>query len=452
MVIGAFERFLRIGDEVEAAERLRVRILYMCCLAYMAILLVNFVYILVMHGRFTLPLYALVGISVGLVAVRWTRSKLFFGTFATLLPIYGIWSASHGSVAADASALMGGNLLSPTLPWLCLGAMMVAMVGSRVSIIIFGIAATILLRMLAAETNALMPSPELAIVTEMRVMQLLLATCLIAVTGYILSRQAYRAIDNLEKTAERAHQAETARADFLAKMSHEIRTPLHGILGLSDLLNRAQLPEEQKRPVQLIHVSANNLMEIIDEVLDMAKLEDGNLKIIAEPFDPRALIGDLCDLFAVKASEKGLWIGSDLPSSLPECLMGDAPHLRQILSNLTGNALKFTQDGGVRVGARLCGVQDGVAAIQFYIQDTGVGIAKDEQAAVFDRFSQTASAKTSQTKGTGLGLSISRELTEMMGGTLELQSEPGRGTVFHFTLALPIAETVSAQRVAKAEI
>lgn len=442
--IDAFERFLRIDRSIHAEDRLRARITYLCCLAYLGLLIVNVLFFAIRYHALSLSAGILAALCViictAIVGLRWTKSPSVYGLFATALPIASVFASATSSTSTDISMAMGGGINTPSLPLLCLGVLMVAMIGARWTIAIYALAVGALVFHLGALSTSIAPSADAVVIIERRMMQILLVVALIGVTAYALSRMAYRALRKLEAAADRARKAEAARTDFLAKMSHEIRTPLHGIIGLSDMLTRARLPDEQVRPVELIYTSAGNLMHIIDEVLDMAKLEDGELQIAAEPFDPYPLIQDLCDLFAVKASEKGLWVGADLPASLPQVLIGDEAHLRQILSNLLGNAIKFTRAGGVRIGARLVAFERGVAAIQFYVQDTGVGIAADEQAAVFDRFTQSASAKTSLTKGTGLGLSICRELTEMMGGTLQLQSVVGTGTTFHFTLQLPVAD------------
>ncbi|MEM7730150.1 MAG: ATP-binding protein [Pseudomonadota bacterium] len=299
-------------------------------------------------------------------------------------------------------------------------------------------AGAILIGVLYLKTHSYGPTGIEAVLAWQRAVQGWIALSLIGPVCTLIALLVYRSLDKLESALVRAKSAEKARADFLATMSHEIRTPLHGILGLSDMLSRADLPAGQSRHAELITVSANNLMEIIDEVLDMARLEDGTVKTTVDPFCVRTLLKDITDLFAVKASQKSLWIGAEIGPDVPRQVIGDAPHLRQVMSNLVGNAIKFTREGGVRAGARTLTVSNETAWIQFYVQDSGVGIPLEDQADVFERFKQTDSAKTSQTKGTGLGLSICRELTDMMGGTLELQSTPGQGTVFFFTLALPV--------------
>lgn len=438
----AFERFLRIDDSCNVATRARARVAYVTSLIFLLVQLLNMISMSVVYGGWTpqhnISIFSCLIFAGLTLSIRYTKSGAFYGTAYSLLALSTIF------VAASIETIPGVppyGINTALLPVLCASAAFIAFVGTRFISILYIASSLILIGILYRITAASGPTGVDAILAWQRTVQACVAVMLVGPICTIIADLVYRNLDRLEDALDRAQSAERDRSDFLAKMSHEIRTPLHGILGLSEMLTKAKLPEPHERPVQLIHVSANNLMEIIDEVLDMAKLEDGNLKLSADPFNPHTLIKDLCDLFAAKASEKDLWIGHDLPQNIPESLIGDAKYLRQVLSNLLGNAIKFTHEGGIRVGARLAGVRDGVAAIQFYVQDTGVGIAEEEQSNVFDRFSQTASASTTKTKGTGLGLSICRELTERMGGTLELSSAPGKGTIFYFTLALPMGET-----------
>jgi signal transduction histidine kinase len=412
----SFESFLKIDKTLDAATRARARMVYGMGLIFLTVQLLNMISMAVVYGGWTpqhnISVFSCIVFTCLTVAVRFTKSPVFFGL------AYSVLALSSIGVAASIETIPGVppyGINTALLPVLCASAAFIAFVGTRLISTLYILSSLVLIGIMYKITAA---------------------------SGIV-----FRNLSQLESAVSRAQTAERARGEFLATMSHEIRTPLHGILGLSDMLAQSDLPETQGRYAHLITVSANSLMEIIDEVLDMARLEDGTVRTIAEPFTPRELLQDVSDLFGVKASEKNLWIGIDIGPGIPEQLIGDAPHLRQVLNNLVGNALKFTQLGGVRIGARLVGIRDGLAGVQFYVQDSGVGISDDEKGTVFERFKQTASAKTTTAKGTGLGLSICRELTEMMGGTLELHSTPGKGTVFYFTLALPMIDdtTVSAE-------
>lgn len=434
-----FERFLKIAPSSGSAARIRARIVYATSLICLCLQLLNMVSMSVVYRGWT-PQHN-IAIASGFVflgmtlALRYTKSPTFYGGIYAALAIVSI------GVAASIETIPGQppyGINTALVPLLCASAAFIAFIGTRAVSAAYVIASLILIGVMYKITAASNPTGVDAILAWQRTVQASIATLMVGAICTAIAHIVFRNLTELETALVRAKSAEQARSNFLATMSHEIRTPLHGIMGLSDMLARSNLPNPHGRYAQLITVSANNLMEIIDEVLDMARLEDGMVKTKAEPFAPATLLQDVCDLFAVKASQKGLWMGTDIDPNIPPILIGDNSHLRQVMSNLVGNSIKFTQTGGVRIGARLAGIHEGSAAVQFYVQDSGVGIALEDQTDVFERFKQTSSANATKTKGTGLGLSICRELTNMMGGTLEIQSAPGEGTVFYFTLTLPI--------------
>jgi signal transduction histidine kinase len=288
-------------------------------------------------------------------------------------------------------------------------------------------------------------SAEFSVITELRSMQISVAVSLLGITAFTLSRLAYSALANIESALRRATRAEAARKELLATMSHEIRTPLNGIISVSDLLGKGDHSETTQNHLNIIEMSASNLLTIVNESLGRARSEHlgeentNAIQISNQPFDPSDLIQQVCNLFTANASQKGLWIGTYGLEALPDNLLGDAPHLRQVLNNLVGNAIKFTHRGGVRIGARLVDSTEENNAVQFFVQDTGVGIEDDAKARVFERFGQSASGLTTEADGTGLGLAISNDLVSAMGGTLEMESAVGVGTAFYFTLPIPIA-------------
>jgi signal transduction histidine kinase len=423
---------------------------YATGLIFLVIHSLNLISLTIVYEGWTIQqnvtVFAIIVIAAITLMLRVTKSPIFYGSAYAFLTLIGVFIAS--AIPSTPGSPPNG-ISSSLIPILCSSAAFIAFVGTRaISILYIILAAALIggLYLITASYGAL-SGAEGAIAWQ-RAVQGWMSLFLIGPICMITSHMVFRNLDSLEVAVDRAQCAERDRADFMATMSHEIRTPLHGILGLSDILSKAQLGPTQKRQAELISVSANNLMEIIDEILDMARLEDGTVRSHSEPFSPRTLLGYISDLFSVKAAQKSLWIGSDVSEDIPDMLIGDAPHLRQVLSNLVSNSLKFTQVGGVRLGARLVALEQDIAHVQFYVQDSGVGIPKEDQQAVFERFKQTESAKTSTTKGTGLGLTICRQLTDMMGGTLELQSSEGEGTVFYFTLALPVNKRANTDVIA----
>lgn len=258
-----------------------------------------------------------------------------------------------------------------------------------------------------------------------------LAACSSMITARRESERNRRIESELRRARDRAEAANRAKSDFLAMISHEIRTPMNGVLGMAGMLRFTQLDNRQQELVEMVLQSGNALMSIIDDILDFSKVEAGQMPLHENAVELRTLVEGVVDMLALEAAGKGLEIVAVVPPELPRRIRGDEGRLRQVLLNLAGNAIKFTEEGGVTI--RVLPVEGG---IEFQVEDTGIGIAEEHRARLFRPFSQVDSSRSRRHGGAGLGLAISKKLMRQMGGEIGVESDPGEGCLFWIRLPL----------------
>ena len=431
-----FEEFLRFDQTTPIADRAKLRASYGIGFAFSAIQLCNLVGMTITYGGWTfdhwIAVAAITALMLTVLLIRYVKNHSVYAMIYLLLAMTGVFMSSIPDHTGINSAL---------LPMLVMLPMIIAFIsGFRMTLISGGLS---LLTIIILYYDSLFFGPGDLVVFGASIMQRALQASffVMLVTGIamIFSQTIFQSLFRLEEALERAHAAERAKGAFLATMSHELRTPLNGVLGLTTALQATKLDDEQRFLTRTIDQSGRSLLTILNDILDLSKIDAEKLEINPVTFSPVTMINDVADVWRATLIQKGLELKVEIDSEMAQTIISDEFRLRQIISNFISNAVKFTEKGSVTIRASILSTASDSDLLLVSVADTGLGIPADKADQVFRPFEQVDASTTRRFGGSGLGLTICESLAKLMEGKVWFDSEAGKGATFSVQVPVEIA-------------